>query len=66
MDFFDFKGTKFTILIGADGKPCWVAKELGDYLDRGRDALLRQAGSITGKWYFSYDGQSDDLSIYNF
>jgi len=44
MEFFNFRGTKFTRLTGQNGKPWWVVKELCDYLERGRDTLIRQEG----------------------
>jgi prophage antirepressor-like protein len=44
MEFFNFRGTKFTTLTTGDGTPWWVAKELCDYLERGRDTLIRQEG----------------------
>jgi prophage antirepressor-like protein len=33
LEFFDFRGTRFTRLTGQDGKPWWVAKDLSDYLE---------------------------------
>jgi prophage antirepressor-like protein len=56
LEFFDFRGTKFTRLTGQDGKPWWVAKELCDYLERGRDTLIRQVGRLTRKWQFFQSG----------
>ena len=64
LEFFNFQGQDFTLLKDRKNSPWWVAKELFDYLERCRDTLLRQVGSITGKWYFSYDGQSDDMNEY--
>ena len=52
MEFVNFRGTKFTRLTGQDGKPWWVAKELCDYLERGRDTLIRQEGRLTRIWHF--------------
>ena len=60
MEFFNFKGTKFTRLTGQDGKPWWVAKELCDYLERGRDTLIRQEGQpANGVAFFSYVPRED-------
>jgi hypothetical protein len=39
-----FGAAQFTVLTGADGQPWLVAKELYDYLKRGRDTLIRQVG----------------------
>ena len=47
MGFFNFRGIKFTTLTDPDGKPWWVAKEPCDYLERGRDTLIRQVGCLT-------------------
>jgi prophage antirepressor-like protein len=44
MEFFNFRSTRFTMLTAASGEPWWVAKELCDYLERGRDTLIRQVG----------------------
>lgn len=33
MEFFNFKGNKFTILTDRKGNPWWVAKEICDYLE---------------------------------
>jgi len=33
MEFFNFRGARFTILTAASGEPWWVAKELCDYLE---------------------------------
>ena len=52
LEFFDFRGARFTRLTTANGEPWWMAKELCDYLERGRDTLIRQVGRLTGKWHF--------------
>ncbi len=44
MEFFNFRGTRFTIFTTESGEPQWVAEELCDYLERGRDTLIRQVG----------------------
>ena len=44
MEFFNFRGTEFTILTTESGDPWWVAKGLCDYFERGRDTLIRQLG----------------------
>jgi prophage antirepressor-like protein len=54
MEFYDFRGTQFAKLTSKDGKPWWVAKELCDYLERGRDTDT--AGRVASKRvaFFSY------------
>ena len=59
MSFINFEGTNFTLITDENEDPWMIAKELCDYLERCRDTLIRQVGSITEKWYFSYDGQSE-------
>jgi len=56
MEFFNFRGTKFTRLTGHDGKPWWVAKELFDYLERCPDTLgeTRQVCAISEKKMASF------------
>ena len=50
MEFYDFRGTRFTRLTDKDGMPWWVAKELCDYLERCPDTLIRKVGSHIEKW----------------
>ena len=52
MPIIYFDNYEFTLITDKDGKPWWVAKELCDYLEQGRDTLLRQVGLLTGKWQF--------------
>ena len=52
MPFIDFEGTNFTLITDGNGEPWMVARELCDYLERGRETLPRQVGSLTEKWHF--------------
>ncbi len=53
MEFFNFRSTRFTMLTAASGEPWWVAKELCDYLEQGRDTLIRQVGQpANGRHFF--------------
>ena len=60
MEFFNFRSTQFTILTVPDGKPWLVAREICDYLERGRDTLIRQVGK-PANWvaFFSYVPRED-------
>ena len=56
MDFFNFRGTQFTILTTARCKPWWVAREICDYLKRCPNTLgeTRQVCAISEKkWHLS-------------
>jgi prophage antirepressor-like protein len=44
MPFITFEETNFTVIIDENGEPWWIAKEICDYLERGRDTLIRQVG----------------------
>jgi hypothetical protein len=51
MPFIEFEGANFTVIIDGNGEPWWIAREIFDYLERCRTTLLRQAGSLSGKWH---------------
>jgi prophage antirepressor-like protein len=41
MPFVNFNEINFTFITDGNGEPWLVAKEICDYLERGRDTLLR-------------------------
>ena len=57
--FIDFEKTHFTVITDDKGEPWFIAKEICDYLERGRDTLLRQVGSLTGKWHLFWNVKSE-------
>jgi hypothetical protein len=60
MAHFYFGSAQFTVLHGQDGQKWLVAKELCDYLERGRDTLIRHVGwPANGMAFFSYVPRKD-------
>jgi len=52
MPFITFEGFNFTVIVDGNGEPWWIAKELFNYLEQGRDTLIRSVGGLSGKWHF--------------
>ena len=44
MPFITFEGFNFTVIVDGNGEPWWIAKELFNYLEQGRDTLIRSVG----------------------
>jgi len=62
MQFIHFQDVKFTIIIDGNGEPWWIAREIFDYLERGRDTLIRHVGKPNRKMAIIFcDGQRDDM-----